>query len=308
MKRFVVAISVGALVLSIAVHAQTSVPQAGPEYKILDAWAGDWIIQGEVKEGPSGPAYKVDWSLNGQRILGGFFLQIYHMWKAQGVVQNGLEVTGYDPGKKTCFTHGHNDDGSWMISTATFINERTCIETGSSYFPDGRFQRYRNTWNFSPDWKSLSVKVENEKDGTWWTSVEGKGVRPRSRGETETVEQELIRLEKEWADAWVKSDVAFFERIMSDDYMWTASEGYVCTKADNIALAKSGEDVITSWVLADIKVRVYRDAAVVTGCQTIKEMYKGEDVSGQERWTHTWVRRSGRWQCVAAHSSLIAQK
>jgi ketosteroid isomerase-like protein len=126
--------------------------------------------------------------------------------------------------------------------------------------------------------------------------------------QTESVEQELIRLENEWADAWVKSDVAFFDRIMADDYTWTSPWGEVLTKTHNLALVKSGEDVITSWVLAEMKVRVYRDAAVVSGRDTIKETYKGEDISSQNRWTHTWVKRAGRWRCVAAHSSEIAQK
>jgi len=124
----------------------------------------------------------------------------------------------------------------------------------------------------------------------------------------EHAEQELITLENEWADAWVKRDVAFFDRIMADDYTWTSPWGEVLTKAHNLALVKSGEDVIKSWVLADIEVRVYGDAAVVSGRDTIKETYKGEDVSSQNRWTHTWVKRAGRWQCVAAHSSEIAQK
>lgn len=119
------------------------------------------------------------------------------------------------------------------------------------------------------------------------------------------VEQELIKLENEWADAWVKRDVAFFDRIMADDYTWTSPWGDVSTKAQDLALVKSGQDVVKSWVLADMKVRVYGDAAVVTGRDTVKETYKGEDVSGQHRWTHTWVKRAGRWQCVAAHSSEI---
>ena len=134
------------------------------------------------------------------------------------------------------------------------------------------------------------------------------GVAILAQTQTDSVEQELIKLEDEWAEAWLRSDVAFFDRIMADDYTWTSPWGDVSTKADNCALVKSGKDVITSWVLADMKVRVYGAAAVVTGRDTIKETYKGEDVSGQNRWTHTWVKRAGRWQCVAAHSSEIAQK
>jgi len=124
----------------------------------------------------------------------------------------------------------------------------------------------------------------------------------------QSVERELIKLENEWADAWIKSDVAFFDRIMADDYTWTSPWGEVLTKAHNLALVKSGKDVITSWVLAEMKVRVYGDAAVVSGRDTIKETYKGEDISSQNRWTHTWVKRAGSWECVAAHSSEIAQK
>jgi ketosteroid isomerase-like protein len=130
----------------------------------------------------------------------------------------------------------------------------------------------------------------------------------QAQTQTESVEQELIKLENEWADAWVKSDIVFFDRIEADDYTWTAPEGFVMTKADDLALLKSGRSVITSWVLADMKVRVYGDAAVVTGRCTTKETYKGEDVSGQFQWTDTWVKRDGRWQCVAGHTSRIAQK
>ena len=117
----------------------------------------------------------------------------------------------------------------------------------------------------------------------------------------------MIKLEKEWADAWIKRDIAFFERIESDDYTWTSPWG-VWAKAQDLAELTSGDSVITSWVVDEMKVRVYGDAAVVTGCSTIKETHKGEDWSRQERWTDTWVKLNGRWQCVAGHSSLIAQK
>ena len=132
----------------------------------------------------------------------------------------------------------------------------------------------------------------------------------RDKASTErlSVQQELIKLENEWADALVKRDWTFLDRIYADDYMWTGANGEVATKAQEIAFLKSGEHVFTSWVLAEMKVRVYGDAAVVTGRNAIKETHKGEDVSSRNRWTHTWVKRAGRWQCVAAHRSKIAQK
>ena len=57
-----------------------------------------------------------------------------------------------------------------------------------------------------------------------------------------------------------------------------------------------------------MKVRVYGDAAVVLGRNTVKEQYKGKDISGQSRFTDTWVKKDGRWQCVATAGSKITKK
>ncbi len=123
-----------------------------------------------------------------------------------------------------------------------------------------------------------------------------------------SAEQELIKLEKEWADALVKSDLAFLDTILADDYMSTDSEGTVGNKAQEIATLKSGDYVLVSTVLDNIKVHVYGDAAVYFGRSTDKAQFNGKDISGQYQWTDTWIRNGGRWQCVASHGSKIAQK
>jgi hypothetical protein len=48
------------------------------------------------------------------------------------------------------------------------------------------------------------------------------GVAILAQSQTQTAEQDLIKLENEWADAWVKRDVAFFDRTMTDDFTWTS--------------------------------------------------------------------------------------
>jgi|WetSurMetagenome_2_1015567.scaffolds.fasta_scaffold340227_2 hypothetical protein len=123
-----------------------------------------------------------------------------------------------------------------------------------------------------------------------------------------SVEQELIKLEKEWADALVKHDLAFFDMILADDYISTDSEGTVGTKTQEATNLKSGDYVLISTVLDNFKVHVYGDTAVYSGRSTDKAQFKGEDISGQYQWTDTWVKRGGRWQCVASHGSRIAQK
>jgi len=123
----------------------------------------------------------------------------------------------------------------------------------------------------------------------------------------QTVEQQLTKLENDWANAEVKKDFPVFVRIMSDDFTNTDPEGNVSSKTQAIAAAKSGEDVITSLHLSDLKVRVYGDAAVVTYVADAKETFKGRNVGGRSQWTDTWIKRGDSWQCVASHGSKISK-
>jgi FlaG/FlaF family flagellin (archaellin) len=122
------------------------------------------------------------------------------------------------------------------------------------------------------------------------------------------VEQALIKLENDWNDASVKRDVVVLGRILADDYSFTDSDGMMLTKAQVLGMLKSGEDVVTSAVSTDMKVRVYGNAAIVTGRYTANEQLKGKDISGTSAFTDTWVKRPGSWECVATHASKLAQK
>jgi hypothetical protein len=163
------------------VFGQSESQKAGSEYNVLDAWAGTWNVQGEARDSITGPSYQVDWTLKGKRILNGFALEISHQWKAKNFTQKGIEVTGYDPIKKSCMTHIFYDDGSWLNSTPTFIDKRTCMENGVTYYPNGRVDIWRYTWNFSDDWMSFAVKGESLKDNIWWKSFEGKGIKNNTK-------------------------------------------------------------------------------------------------------------------------------
>ena len=134
------------------------------------------------------------------------------------------------------------------------------------------------------------------------------GVAIIAQTQTENVEQELIKLENEWNNAWVKADVKFLDQIVADDYILTDSEGNFQTKAQLLTGLKSGEIVFISAVGENLKVRAYGDAAVVRGLNTEKSQNKGKDTSGKYQWTDTWIKHAGRWQCVATHASKVHQK
>lgn len=129
-----------------------------------------------------------------------------------------------------------------------------------------------------------------------------------AKPKSESVEQQLIKLENEWCDAELKTDLAFFERIFADDFIMLDPEGVVLTKGQYIANLKSGESVFTSITSDNIRVHLYGDTAVVFGRETLKGQSKGVDISGQYLWTDTWVKIESHWKCVADFSSKMLKK
>jgi len=120
------------------------------------------------------------------------------------------------------------------------------------------------------------------------------------------VEQELMQLERDWCAAQVNKDAATLGRILADDYTAVSSRGSTSTKADELANLKSA-DSMTTCMNNNIKVRVYGDAAVVTGLSVISGIYKGVPFKDRQVfWTDIFIKKDGRWECVAGQSTLVA--
>jgi len=122
------------------------------------------------------------------------------------------------------------------------------------------------------------------------------------------VEQEIKKLEHDWAQAVVKSGAAAVDQYEADDIVSTDPSGRVTDKAQDKKDLSSGDLKVQSLELSDLKVRVYGNTAVATGLATLKGTYKGQDMSGNYRYTDTWVRRNGKWQAVASQATKVQQQ
>ena len=120
------------------------------------------------------------------------------------------------------------------------------------------------------------------------------------------VQDTLIKIEHDWGNAMVKGDVDAFSRCVGDDWVLTYSDGTLVTKPIAQADLKEGALRNESFQLDDLKVRVYGDAAVVSGLITEKSKFRDKDTSGQRRFTDVFVKRDGRWQAVASHESDVS--
>jgi uncharacterized protein (TIGR02246 family) len=119
-------------------------------------------------------------------------------------------------------------------------------------------------------------------------------------------EQQILRLEAEAREATLKNDLEANDRLLTDDWININPDGSVTTKARLMELIKSGSFKIMSIENDEVAVRVYSDAAVVTGRSTTKrEGQNGEVVARQVRYTRVYVRRQGRWRLASSHNTLI---
>jgi ketosteroid isomerase-like protein len=119
-------------------------------------------------------------------------------------------------------------------------------------------------------------------------------------GQTGKVEQTLMQMEQDWAQALVKGDVVTADRLLADDWFGQGPPGGSSNKAGALADLKSGTTKYDAVTVGEMKVRVFGDVAVVTGTQDQKSSYKGKDTSGHSVWTDVFVKRQGKWQAVVS--------
>ena len=125
-----------------------------------------------------------------------------------------------------------------------------------------------------------------------------------------TPERDLLKLENDWSLASMKRDAAALQPFYADEYMFTDADGVVTNKSQELKNLTSGTFRLMAYKFGDLNVRIYGDTAVVTGRNTIKGAWEDikRDISGPYRFTDVFVKRDGRWQCVASQSSRLAEK
>ncbi|MEP6901408.1 MAG: nuclear transport factor 2 family protein [Actinomycetota bacterium] len=123
------------------------------------------------------------------------------------------------------------------------------------------------------------------------------------------IEAKLMQVERDIGAANIKRDKAFFERIEADEFIFTDSGGGITTKTEDVASLDKppGEFKLVSYIVDEMKVSVYGNAAVVTGRTTTVSRGKDREATNKSRFTDVFVKRGGRWQLVAGHSSRIRE-
>jgi ketosteroid isomerase-like protein len=119
------------------------------------------------------------------------------------------------------------------------------------------------------------------------------------------VVEEIKNLEKVRNQAVLRGDVATLDRMTSDDYTFITLRGELRTKSDILKGFATRSFHYEARRVFDLKIRVFRDTAIVTGRSVQKGMENGKDYSGDYRFTRVYMKEHERWLTVALQTTLI---
>jgi ketosteroid isomerase-like protein len=118
-------------------------------------------------------------------------------------------------------------------------------------------------------------------------------------------ETKLLVLERMWNEAQVNRDSAALEALVASRFVNTEWDGEVSDKQHFLADIKDPLFKPSLLTIQDVKMNFFGDTAVVTGTYHAQGTYQSKTYDHFGRFTDTWVQDSGKWQCVASHTSLI---
>src|SRR6187200_387345 len=94
-------------------------------------------------------------------------------------------------------------------------------------------------------------------------------------------EATITALNRQYVDAFLAADVAWYDEHLADDFVCIESNGSVLDKSQFLRQTAAGPGV-RSYVLDDARVRLYGDVALVHGFGTFTRL---DGTIGQSRYT-----------------------
>ncbi|MHA7633748.1 nuclear transport factor 2 family protein [Corallococcus sp. M7] len=120
-------------------------------------------------------------------------------------------------------------------------------------------------------------------------------------------ERELLKVEAALCRAFETGDVATLRKSLDTHFTLTDSKGTVTDLEQNLAEVAKKDPVYEVFRNHHQKIRLYGDAAVVTGITTLKGHSGKTQFEGDFQFTDTWVYRDGQWKLAASHATKLSK-
>lgn len=113
-------------------------------------------------------------------------------------------------------------------------------------------------------------------------------------------------LESKWVDAYKQRQIATVASLLAEDYVITVEDGTTYGKVGFISY-NAGPLRVDIAELADVKIRLHENIAVVTGAYHERGEQGGKAYDYHDRLTDVWIKVGGKWLLIASHYSVPAR-
>jgi hypothetical protein len=113
--------------------------------------------------------------------------------------------------------------------------------------------------------------------------------------------------DRQFFNALVDGSVEDLDQILADDFVLIeVMGGSEVAKSSLLGAIKEGQLKFETIEPADMRVRLYRTTAVITGRTQMRGRLGETPFATKSRYTHVYVAQEGRWRLVAAQGTQIA--
>jgi hypothetical protein len=118
-------------------------------------------------------------------------------------------------------------------------------------------------------------------------------------------EGRLLALESAWNHAEQSKDAHAMEQLLAETFVYVDYDGTLMNRKQYLSSVMKNKVQDEQINNDGMTVRLYGNAAVVTGAYRDKGVEKGKPFVRRGRFTDTWINDKGTWRCVASQSTLI---
>lgn len=119
-------------------------------------------------------------------------------------------------------------------------------------------------------------------------------------------ETAVLAAEQTFFSSLLAADVATLDALLADDFQIVdVMRGGLTAKAELIGAIGAGLVRFREIEPAETRVRLYGEAAVVTGRTRMRMSFGPDEVEVRSRYTHVYVRLGETWRFVSAQGTQI---
>ena len=117
-----------------------------------------------------------------------------------------------------------------------------------------------------------------------------------------------MKIQHDWAEARVKGDSSYTQRLEAEDCTIVWPDGRIVNKRGDLE-SMTGDIVFSEFKIHNLQVRLYDDTGIVVGEGIIKA-HKGKQdlLDGKFVWTDTFAKQGGQWNVVASQITPVLEK